>query len=352
MLGEDGWAIHDGLQNARKSVENMAPSLIVLVGDVMLDRYIYGYANNLNPRAPVPVLKETHREQGAGAAAHVARGLHSLQLEVALFGVVADDEAGGDVVDALEEVGISADGIVVLEDWRTTVKTRFIASRESLIENKQMMLRVDEEANSEIPEQVANILSTSASSRLVDAKGLVLSDYGKGAVNDETAKSLMAKAKEIGVPVICDPKLTGLHRTRGADAVIFESRGLELMRRRLFKATADEAAAELVEEHGWGALLVLGGQNGVDMYKQDGSHLHVGCSLPSPRQQIGLIDAAAVAVVVSHILNLSDLDMAHLVNAACECILQAEDAEHFAIDRRTLCTRLDEIAWSMQISQR
>ena len=90
MLGEDGWAIHDGLQSARRSVENMAPSLVVLVGDVMLDRYIYGYANNLNRRSPVPVLKETHREQGAGAAAHVARGLHSLQLEVAMFGVVAD----------------------------------------------------------------------------------------------------------------------------------------------------------------------------------------------------------------------------------------------------------------------
>ena len=124
------------------------------------------------------------------------------------------------------------------------------------------------------------------------------------------------------------------------------------MRRRLSKSTEEDAAWELVEEHGWDSLLVLGGQNGVDLYKSGQEHIHVSCTLLEPRQQIGLIDAAVVAVVAARALSLSDLDMAHLANAACECILQAEDAAHFAIDRKTLCTRLDEVAWSMQISQR
>lgn len=352
MLREGDWVIHDGLQSTRRRVEDMQPSLVVLVGDVMLDRYIYGYANNLNPRAPVPVLKETHREQGAGAAAHVARGLHSLQMEVALFGVVADDEAGQDVIEALEEVGISSDGVALLEDWRTTVKTRFIASRESLIANKQMMLRLDEEAGVDVPGNVAELLCNQAIERMSSAKALVISDYGKGVVNDETAQKMIEAASEAGIPVICDPKLTGLHRTSGADVVLFESRGLELMRRRLSKSTPDEAAEELVNEYGWGSLVVLGGQNGLDLYNSEGENIHVDCTLLSPNQQIGLIDAAAVAAVASRILSLSYIDMAHLINAACECILQAQGAEHFAIDRRELCTRLDEIAWAMQISQR
>jgi len=352
MLEEGDWAIHDGLQRTRRLVENMEPSLVVLVGDVMLDRYIYGYANNLNPRAPVPVLKETHREQGAGAAAHVARGLHSLQMEVATYGVVAADEAGQDVIEALEEVGISSDGVALLEDWRTTVKTRFIASRESLIANKQMMLRLDEEAGTDVPDEVADLLCEQAIERLSSAKALVISDYGKGVVNDETAKKLIDAASKTGIPVVCDPKLTGLHRTRGADVVLFESRGLELMRRRLSKSTPEEAAEELVAEYGWGALVVLGGQTGLDLYSSEGENIHVDCTLPSPSQQIGLIDAAVVAAIASRILSLTDVDMAHLINAACECILEAEDADHFAIDRRELCTRIDEIAWAMQISQR
>ena len=351
-MDEGDWGIHDGLQNTRRRVENMVPSLVVLVGDVMLDRFIYGYANNLNPRAPVPVLKETHREQGAGAAAHVARGLTSLQHKVSIFGVVGDDEAGADVIEALEEAGIKSDGVAVLENWRTTVKTRFIASRESLIANKQMMLRVDEEALDDVSSEVAELLANQASELLPKAGALVISDYGKGVVNDATAESLIQQAKAAGVPVICDPKLTGLHRTKGADVVIFESRGLELMRRRLSKSNEEEAAWELVEEHGWDSLLVLGGENGVDLYKSGQEHIHVSCTLLEPRQQIGLIDAAVVAVVAARALSLSDLDMAHLANAACECILQAEDAAHFAIDRKTLCTRLDEVAWSMQISQR
>ena len=351
-MDEAEWVIHDGLQATREQVEDMAPSLVILVGDVMLDRYIYGYANNLNPRAPVPVLKETHREQGAGAAAHVARGLHSLNLEVSLSGAVGDDKSGQDLMEVLEEGGVSANGIAVIEDWVTTVKTRLIASRESLISNKQMMLRWDQEASEDVPEEVASLLAQQAIEGLADAGALVISDYGKGVVNDETAEILISTAKAMSTPVICDPKLTGLHRTEGADAVLFESRGLELMRRRLGESTSALAAARLVQEYQWKALIVLGGQNGVQIYNDEGEVINVECTLTSPKQQIGLIDAAVVAVVAARILRLSDADMANLVNAASECILQAEDAEHFALDRKTLCTRLDETAWNMQVSQR
>ena len=96
-------------------------------------------ANNLNSRAPVPVLRETSREEDVGAAAHVARGLRSMGMESHLFGVVGDDGAGLSIIESLEAEGVTTHGIAIIEDrTTTTVKTRMLASRESLIREEQL----------------------------------------------------------------------------------------------------------------------------------------------------------------------------------------------------------------------
>ena len=86
--------LHDTLSELKRQLRSSESGKIVLIGDVMMDCYIHGYANNLNSRAPVPVLRETSREEDVGAAAHVARGLRSMGMESHLFGVVGDDHAG------------------------------------------------------------------------------------------------------------------------------------------------------------------------------------------------------------------------------------------------------------------
>ena len=121
---------HDRLVNLQSQIKNMSGD-VVLIGDIMLDRYIHGYANNLNSRAPVPVLKETERYEDVGAAAHVARGLENIGLDAILFGVIGDDRAGGNILQALEEEEVDCDGIAIIEDRITTVKTRMIAGRGS-----------------------------------------------------------------------------------------------------------------------------------------------------------------------------------------------------------------------------
>ena len=123
---------HDRLMNLQKQIENLSGE-VVLIGDIMLDRYIHGYATTPNSRAPVPVLKETHRHDDVGAAAHVARGLENIGLDAILFGVVGDDQPGGTIIDALEDERADCDGIAIIEDRITTVKTRLIAGREYLI---------------------------------------------------------------------------------------------------------------------------------------------------------------------------------------------------------------------------
>lgn len=340
---------HDRLVSLQNSLKNLSGN-VVLVGDIMLDRYIHGYANNLNSRAPVPVLKETHRDEDVGAAAHVARGLDNIGLDATLFGVVGDDRTGSEIISLLKNDNIVCDGIAVIKDRTTTVKTRMIAGREYLISNQQLLLRWDIEDDSPIDNATLSTIIDNAISSISHSDVLVISDYGQGVVTDESANRLMKAAKLADIPIICDPKLTGLHRTHGADWVIFQTRGLDLMAKRMACSNSVEAAEKLVDEHGWKHLVVLGGENGVTVYNDDGTMAFSPCNLESPRGVIGIIDAVGVALAAALTLDLSVEDVAHLANAACECIMSADD--QFTLTGVDLADRLGEVAWNMQISQR
>jgi D-beta-D-heptose 7-phosphate kinase/D-beta-D-heptose 1-phosphate adenosyltransferase len=349
-MNEDELELHERLSKLKTIFTTPSGGNVVLVGDVMLDRYIHGYANDLNSRAPVPVLKETSRYDDVGAAAHVARGLESLGLATSLFSIVGDDDAGEIIIDSLEEENVDCTGILLVENKVTTVKNRLIASRPSLITSEQLLLRWDIEDEGNIPDSALQALIDSAVEKMDESDVLVISDYGHGVLTDWGTETLIKAAKKANIPTICDPKLTGLHRIKGVDWVLFQTRGLDLLRRRMGAADASECAARLLEENQWSNLLVLGGEAGVTVYSANEEEIHVRCTLGQPLQVIGLLDAAAVAVTSALCLKLSSSDVAYLVNAACEVIMSTEG--RFTLTRSDLSNRLDEVSWNMQISKR
>ena len=344
--------LHDRLNKIISKLKSSNQSNVVLIGDVMLDCYIHGFANNLNSRAPVPVLRETSREEDVGAAAHVARGLKSIGFDSKLYGVVGNDKAGFNIIDLLENENVNTQGIAIIEDRKTTVKTRLLASRESLIQGEQLLLRWDVEDDDSIPTEALSELYNSAIQNLPNSTCVVMSDYGQGMVYDEGAEKIGQAAREKNIPIIADPKLTGLHRTHGVDWIIFQSRGFELMKRRIGETTDADAAKSLIENYGWSHLVVLSGGNGVTIYSNDHETVHSQCTLNDLRQMIGLIDAAVVAIAFSVSEGLSVEETALLTNAACECILSAENTESFVISKDDLINRIGEIAWNLQVSKR
>ena len=351
-MSDEEVEVHDQLTNLKRELKAVDMSKVVLIGDVIMDCYIHGYANNLNSRAPVPVLRETMREEDVGAAAHVARGLNSMGLQSHLFGVVGDDRAGLSILDALDYEGVKTDGIAIVEGRTTTVKTRLLATRESLVQEEQLLLRWDIEEDDPVPEEASVALYNQAIHELEDAKVVILSDYGQGVVNDSGADRLIKHALSKNVPIIADPKLTGLHRTHGVDWILFQAQGLELMRRRLGSATGADAAQRLIDQHSWKHLVVLSGEAGVTIYSAEEETVHAPCTLDDLRQMIGLIDAAAVAIAVAISKSFSVQNTALLANAACECILGAERTEAFSLSREDLVDRIGEMTWNLQISKR
>lgn len=344
--------LHDTLSSIKDHLRSKDSAKIVLIGDVMMDCYIHGFANNLNSRAPVPVLRETSREEDVGAAAHVARGLRAMGLESHLFGVVGDDAAGLSIIESLEQEGVTTHGLAIIEDRTTTVKTRMLASRESLIREEQLLLRWDIEDDNPVPEEASLALYDQAVDDLKGAAALIASDYGQGVLTDQGAEQLFSEARKLGIPVIADPKLTGLHRTEGVDWILFQSHGLELMRRRLAASTGAEAAEKLIHQYGWKHLVVLSGEAGVTIYSHDTETVHAPCSLLDLRQMIGIIDAAAVAIAFALSRGLDVASTALLANAACECILAAEQTDAFVLSKENLIHRIGEHVWNLQVSKR
>ena len=351
-MNDDDARVHDALRKLESDLKSIKPSRVLLVGDIMMDCYIHGFANNLNSRAPVPVLKEISRDEDVGAAAHVARGLDSLGLSSQLHGVIGDDAPGLAVLDMLDEEGVDTSGIAVLEDRITTVKTRLLGAREGLVRGEQLLLRWDIEDENPIPEHASKLLIDQTIHALPGSTCLILSDYGLGVLNDEGAARLIAAAKTQNVPIIADPKLTGLHRTKGVDWVMFQSKGLELMRRRLGSPTGTDAAVKLLESNDWKHLVILEGQDGVTIHSKNADTVHVPCMLEDIRQMIGLIDAAAVAVATAISLGLTVDETAQLANAASECILTADRTDRFVLRLDDMIDRIGEIAWSLQVSKR
>ena len=252
----------------------------------------------------------------------------------------------------LEQEGVETSGIAVLEDRTTTVKTRLLGAREGLIKGEQLLLRWDIEDDEPISNDALESLIERTIESIPNSSCLILSDYGLGVLNDEGAERLISEAKKHNVPIIADPKLTGLHRTQGVDWVLFQSKGLELMRRRIGAATGADAAASLLKSNDWKHLLILEGQDGVTIHSKDAETVHVQCMLEEIRQMIGLIDAAAVAVATAISLNLSVEETAQLANAASECILVADRTDRFVLRLDDMIDRIGEIAWSLQVSKR
>ncbi|HIH82640.1 MAG TPA: hypothetical protein HA340_01700, partial [Candidatus Thalassarchaeaceae archaeon] len=206
----------DVLRSLHSLMEKPPEKPVILMGDVILDRYFHGWANHLNSFAPVPVVKVTDKSVSAGAAAHIARGLVNLGLNVRFFALLGGDENGQLVAQQLHEEKVDTSDIRIAAHLQTVAKTRIYGSRESLIDREQLILQFDEESQEQFPDSVVDKLTDSACRAMPGSCAVVLSDYGKGVISDSGAAQVIAAAKAAEVPVICDPKLTGLHRTDGA----------------------------------------------------------------------------------------------------------------------------------------
>lgn len=185
---------------------------IVVIGDIMLDRFVRGDVHRISPESPVPVLTTKQENRMIGGAGNVLANLHSLKARCAIIGLIGDDQDGQIVKGLIEACGAPSGAAVVRKDTPTTIKTRFLAGH-------QQLLRVDTEVCTPLDAATEKSLIDQIERYMETANAIILSDYGKGVLSDAVIGYAISSARKKNIPVLVDPKGSSYAKYCGATVV-------------------------------------------------------------------------------------------------------------------------------------
>ncbi|NKC00259.1 MAG: bifunctional D-glycero-beta-D-manno-heptose-7-phosphate kinase/D-glycero-beta-D-manno-heptose 1-phosphate adenylyltransferase HldE [Pseudomonadales bacterium] len=281
---------------------------VLVIGDVMLDRYWAGPAHRVSPEAPVPVVKVETSEGRPGGAANVALNVVSLGARCTLVGYVGDDEPGQSLTETLEAAGVQCD-FVIVEDWPTIVKLR-------LLSQQQQLIRADFEEP--VPavgmsERLA-VLQNKAEKYLSDCDVLVLEDYDKGVLDEPAA--LLAAATKAGVQSVVDPKMKPLATYRGAS--IIKPNEKEFLHNVGADVSGEELAQEAVRlctDLGFEGVVVTRGGDGMEVCGAAESR-HIPARPVEVYDVTGAGDTTIAGLAIGVALDWTLFDAAQVANVA------------------------------------
>ncbi len=249
------------------AVRRLARTSVLVVGDAMLDRYVYGAVRRVSPEAPIPILSVERDVAMPGGAGNVVRNLTALGAAVAFVSVVGDDQAGSDLTGLIGGQPNVEPWLLVQGGRTTTTKTRYIAQG-------QQLLRADHEETQPIHAKLAERLVRITQDALAATTVTVLSDYGKGVLAGDVPARIIAVARATGRRVIVDPKGSDYSRYAGADIItpnrreLVEATGMPIETEALLVT----AARWLRDAHGFGAVLVTRAEDGMTLLEGDEVH--------------------------------------------------------------------------------
>ena len=257
----------DPVQESLPRLKRLLPKLksrrIGVVGDLMLDRYLWGTASRLSPEAAVPVVDFAEQSECLGGAGNVAANLASLGARVEAFGLVGEDEPGQALRSCLREAGIAERGAVADKSRVTTVKTRVIARH-------QQIVRIDRERRDPVAAPLEEKLFRLLLASLKKLDGLVLSDYDKGLITDAFAERVLGACHHLKVPVFVKPKTSRLYAYRGARVIICNTKeaGFFVTRSLHDEKSLEEAGRNLLAHFGCGAVVITRTEKGMSLFEE------------------------------------------------------------------------------------
>jgi D-beta-D-heptose 7-phosphate kinase/D-beta-D-heptose 1-phosphate adenosyltransferase len=267
---------------------------ILVIGDLMVDRYIWGKVRRISPEAPVPVVEVTSEDLLLGGAANVAHNILSLGGRVYVAGTVGTDYMGKILIDRFRESGIGTDGIVIDKDRPTTVKTRVIA-------HSQQVVRFDKEMKSDIGPATLSLIVDYVKICLPEIKGIIISDYCKGLITKALIKRILdlTDSKKI---VSVDPKIGHFNFYNGVSLITpnvneasFGS-GIDIVDRK----TLISAGETLLKKLRCKAVILTRGDEGMSLFEKSGKVTHIPTCAREVYDVSGAGDTVIAAITLSH----------------------------------------------------
>jgi D-beta-D-heptose 7-phosphate kinase/D-beta-D-heptose 1-phosphate adenosyltransferase len=282
------WVAHD--TELADAVRHFGSARVLVVGDIILDRYVSGSVQRLSPEAPIPVLRPTGGRSTLGGAANVALNIATLGGQAVLVGVIGADAAGAEIAALLDATPGVTPALLTVPSRPTTAKTRFMSGNHQL-------LRLDEETTAALDAETADTLLAAVEHALENVSVVVLSDYAKGVLCDGVLDAILLRARAAGRIVIADPKRPDFAAYRGATILTPNEHEVRVATHidASHDAEADRAGRAALEATGGEAVLVTRSAKGLTLVRRGAPPLH----FPTRAREVADVSGAGDTLVAA-----------------------------------------------------
>jgi D-beta-D-heptose 7-phosphate kinase/D-beta-D-heptose 1-phosphate adenosyltransferase len=319
------------MKNLKKIISNFNKARVLVVGDAILDQYIWGTVDRVSPEAPVPVVWAKKRTYVPGGAANVANNITALDGRATLVGVTGRDAHSGLLLAELRKRRIDASGIFSIPGRQTIIKTRVIAGH-------QQVVRVDWEDTEPLAGEFNAKILGFVKSKIKDFDAVIIEDYGKGVINKQLLAELISLGRKNDLIINVDPKEDNFQSYRGVTSITPNRKELENAIRNLkiqdtknrFKINCDRlftgrdidsAASQILKYLELESILVTLGEHGMKLFERNGRMTHI----PTQAQEVFDVSGAGDTVIGTFTLALcsgaTKLEAAHIANFAAGIVV-------------------------------
>ncbi len=257
-------------ERALDIIDRFHCSKVLVVGDIMVDQFIWGKVSRISPEAPVPVVKVTSESLLLGGCANVLNNVFSMGGKVAVSGIVGWDTMGKWLIDKLGEMEIDTAGVIVEEARPTIVKTRVVA-------HNQQVVRFDREDKSPVAQDSLQKIIAYIESMEDDLGAVIISDYNKGVFSEQLVREIREITSKRGIILCIDPKQSDFSLYRGCDLITPNYQETERALGREIESREDliRGGAALIRDFDFRALLVTMGEEGMALFEHDADITHI-----------------------------------------------------------------------------
>jgi D-beta-D-heptose 7-phosphate kinase/D-beta-D-heptose 1-phosphate adenosyltransferase len=319
------------MKDLKHIIKKLNQPKVLVIGDLILDEYIWGKVERISPEAPVPIVWANKKTHVPGGAANVANNIRAYDAEVYLAGVIGSDKNAQVLLADLKKDKINTKGIFEVDNRHTTIKTRIIAGH-------QQVVRVDWEHTEPLPQETTAKIFNFIKKNINEFDAIIIEDYGKGVISAKLLEDVIGLARANGKIVTVDPKEDNFQYYRGVTSITPNRKELENAVRNLkikdkqnrLKLDSDKlftdkdidaAGRQIMEYLGLESLLVTLGEQGMKLFEKNGRLTHI----PTVAQEVFDVSGAGDTVISTFTLALcagaSKLDAAYIANYAAGIVV-------------------------------
>ncbi|MDD5450247.1 MAG: D-glycero-beta-D-manno-heptose-7-phosphate kinase [Candidatus Omnitrophica bacterium] len=300
------------LKKIKTIISKFDDARVLVIGDVMLDEFVWGTVSRISPEAPVPVVWVNRESLMPGGASNVANNIATLNARTVITGIIGDDQKGRQLTSELEKKGIDVEGLIVDSERPTIIKTRVIA-------NHQQVVRIDKEKIGEINDVTLGKVIDFVQSRIKDVDAVIIEDYGKGLITPRLLKKVVPMAKRLKKIITVDPKEEHFSYYKGVTSITPNKS--EAQNGVNFKIKDDaalfKAGWRILKDLKTETVLVTLGENGMCLFQKN---TRKPLLIPTIAQEVFDVSGAGDTVISVFTLALccgaTSVEAAHIANCA------------------------------------